>query len=152
MWSGETSLSLANQPSVHLSIWPSLVLPHRSSSEGQPRARCIRGEITERRAPVPALGARGSADAQAAACTEVSGRCEGDAPRRLCPHAGHYEDTHTWEWSHSDSQTQGSPVQAHLVSFRSPTSSAMGPVGTLDPHSVISTLQKFPLLPSHCLP
>lgn len=59
--------------------------------------------------------------------------------------------TYTHGRSHSDSQTRGSPVQAQLTSFLSPMSSAPGPGGTLDPHSVISTLQKLPLLSSHCL-
>ena len=59
--------------------------------------------------------------------------------------------THTHGRRHSDLQTWGSPGQAQRASFRSPVSSATGPVGTLDPHSVVSTLQKLPLLSSHCL-
>ena len=48
--------SVTCQLAISPSIWPSLVLPHPSSSEGQTCARRIRGEIPERGAPSPSWG------------------------------------------------------------------------------------------------
>lgn len=73
----------------------------------------------------------------------------------VCPRAGHYEDIHTREWSHSDSQTQEILSRPTWHLSRSPTSSAMRPMEHLTPFSdldsaEVSTSPEPLPLPWHC--